>query len=533
MTTRYINTASTPGGNGTTNDTVGANRAYAGIAEWEAAEQVVLADDHEVWCEGATTDTAVTIDGWTPGSFKITVRGNTTTNGKHAGIYSNTKYRIEAAAGTTGLIQALEEKTVVRDFILYNTGTGNSTFGAGPTGEAVEVLNMVVRGGVTGTGIGIAMQDINNLRVRVKNCIVYDHGAEGIYVRQNAAGTGDALIINNTVVDCGTGIRARAASTYIQAWNNLSFSNTSDWVDGGFDIANSEHNAFGNTGAACPGATDIDLSTYVDADVYLDPVNDNFHLASAGSAYSLLDNDGVGPSSNADVPVDDIDGDARSGTTTSVGADFVSSGTSIAVTDNGSGVDGIGNIAVGLAITDSGAGTDAGPSPLAEFTISDSGSGVDTLMVAVAAAISDVGVALDALSVSASIALTDTGTGVDGPTVSVNFVIADAGAGTDLLSVLQETLISIADDCAGADTISVSVSVPVADAGSGIDQVSLAALLQIIDAASGTEVVIRFDAATRIATVTFSLARRSAEFILMTRSMAFSFARREIAFQLN
>lgn len=151
--------------------------------------------------------------------------------------------------------------------------------------------------------------------------------------------------------------------------------------------------------------------------------------------------------------------------------------------------------AVTIAVSDSGIGTDAGPAPFAELTLTDTGSGADALLVAVAAAISDTVTALDALSVSASIALTDSGTGVDAPTVSVNFVIADAAAGTDLLSV--------------------------------------AALLQVIEAASGTEVVVHFDAATRIATVTFSLARRSAEFILTTRSTDFSFARRDIAFQLH
>ena len=333
MTTRYVNTASTAGGNGTTNATSGATRAYASLAEWEAAEQAILTEDHEVLCEGATADTACTIDGWTVGSFKVTVKGNTTTNGKHAGVYSTSKYRIEASAGAGGLIVPVEEKTVIRDFIVYNTATNNTAVAAGPVGVAVQALNLIVRGGASGTGIGIAFQDAANSQVVVKNCIVYDHGAEGIYVRQGAAGSGDAFIVNNTVADCGTGIRGRGAGAFIQAWNNLAFSNTADWVDGGgFDDTNSGNNAFGNSGTACPGTTDIDLSAYVDGDVYLDATTDDFHLDSAGSAYSLLDNNGVGPSSNADVPTDDIDGDTRSGTTTSVGADvIVSGGATIAI----------------------------------------------------------------------------------------------------------------------------------------------------------------------------------------------------------
>jgi hypothetical protein len=33
--TRYVNVASTSGGDGTTNATAGANRAYASLSEWE------------------------------------------------------------------------------------------------------------------------------------------------------------------------------------------------------------------------------------------------------------------------------------------------------------------------------------------------------------------------------------------------------------------------------------------------------------------------------------------------------------------
>ena len=50
MQTRYINTASTAGGDGTTNATSGANRAYASFAEWEAARQASLTEVEEVIC---------------------------------------------------------------------------------------------------------------------------------------------------------------------------------------------------------------------------------------------------------------------------------------------------------------------------------------------------------------------------------------------------------------------------------------------------------------------------------------------------
>jgi len=59
--TRYVNTASTPGGDGTTNDTVGANRAFASLVtalttlsatNWAAANQQL-----RILCSGITPDT--------------------------------------------------------------------------------------------------------------------------------------------------------------------------------------------------------------------------------------------------------------------------------------------------------------------------------------------------------------------------------------------------------------------------------------------------------------------------------------------
>jgi len=335
MTTRYVNTASTAGGDGTTNATSGANRAYASLSEWEAAEQAILSEDHEVLCEGSTADsTACTIDGWTVGSFRITVKGNTTTNGKHAGIYSTSKYRVELST-TGGCIVPIEEKTIIRDLIVYNTNTSGSGIGAGLTlGADIEALNIIARGSGTttvGSHQGIAFADISNLRMKVKNVISYGWNT-GIYVRQNSASTDDTYLVNNTVYGCAVGIRGRGAANVIQAWNNLCKANTDDWNDTGFDGANSGNNAQADSAADAPGTGDIDLSSYTDANTFIDAAGGDFHLNSSGTAYSLLDDAGVGPSSNSNVPTDDIDGDTRSGTTTSIGADvIVAGGTTIAI----------------------------------------------------------------------------------------------------------------------------------------------------------------------------------------------------------
>lgn len=68
---RFINPASTAGGDGTTNNTTGADRAYVGMVSWESNEQGSLPQQNiiaRVTCEeGVDTEGKVTIDGWSTG----------------------------------------------------------------------------------------------------------------------------------------------------------------------------------------------------------------------------------------------------------------------------------------------------------------------------------------------------------------------------------------------------------------------------------------------------------------------------------
>lgn len=98
MQTRYINTASTAGGDGTTNATSGANRAYASFAEWEAARQASLTEVEEVICEGSTADSSShTIDGWTTSAANYILIRTTQAN-RHNGRWDTTKYRLTSSA---------------------------------------------------------------------------------------------------------------------------------------------------------------------------------------------------------------------------------------------------------------------------------------------------------------------------------------------------------------------------------------------------------------------------------------------------
>lgn len=72
---RYVNLASTAGGDGTTNATAGANRAYASASEAESATQSEASNDfvsagnwYHIYCEGGADSTTLTISGTTTGA---------------------------------------------------------------------------------------------------------------------------------------------------------------------------------------------------------------------------------------------------------------------------------------------------------------------------------------------------------------------------------------------------------------------------------------------------------------------------------
>lgn len=322
MTTRYVNTASTAGGDGTTNATSGATRAYASLAEWEAAEQATLSEDHTVLCCGTTDDTVTTIDGWTPSGFRVIVAGNTgDAAGAHEGKWDTAFYTIGSTSGTSAAIVPIEESVTIQDIQATNSNTGGGGLGRfGAVGDDLIIQRCVLKGpGTGGSSIGLLLGDVGNLRSRVYSNISHDWNIGG-YCRGPATAN-YCVFSNNTFTQNAYGYQGRGGGC--RAINNLSFGNTADLgrTAADWDETNSLYNAYGNTGA--PGSTDIDLSAYAATDLFLDNANEDFHLLSSGSAYASVDNDGVGPSSNTDVSDTDIDGDTRSGTTTSIGADII------------------------------------------------------------------------------------------------------------------------------------------------------------------------------------------------------------------
>lgn len=318
--TRYVNTASSAGGGGTTNATTGDNRAYASLSEWEAAEQTDLVTDgdiHVVHCEGSSVDSyaaGITIDGWTTGTSNyITIIVDS--DRRHDGKWNTGKYRIECTGGSYGFqiledyvrIEGIQVESTYRRTINY---TGSGEF---------HLSHSIVRTDNTYSLGGIQINTSGT--VKIWNNIIYGYGTnKGAYGLNIANCT--AYVHANTVVDCFTaGITHLSATVYVS--NNLVFNCTDDYNGS----MSGNNNAYSE--GTDPVSNGVDISGYAGTDIFVDYTNDDFHIKSG----TTLENGGTDLDSHANCPVtDDIDGDTRHATTPDIGADeAVSGGTEYSV----------------------------------------------------------------------------------------------------------------------------------------------------------------------------------------------------------
>src|SRR5690606_828489 len=129
-TIRFVNRASSAGGDGTTNATSGANRAFATLAAAEAALQGTInsGDRLLIYCDdgGAGNDTTVVvIAGWTI-SGELHIIGNsggpaTSSPGNNAAFNGTalSGYRITGADQQNGVIDIDEDNVFLRGFEVF------------------------------------------------------------------------------------------------------------------------------------------------------------------------------------------------------------------------------------------------------------------------------------------------------------------------------------------------------------------------------------------------------------------------------
>lgn len=233
LITRYVNTASTSGGDGTTNATTGPNRAYVSLSAAEAAEATDLVsagDQIEFLCTGTAADTTVAVisTGWTTGaSNDITVKPNSS-DVNTTGIYDTGKYRLELGANYSGNIRVqspanhftvdgIQSQANGFQAALYLQGTGH-----------MRALGCICRStSASANSRGIRHGGTSGDFLLVNN-VIYDFTNIGIH-NDSFQSSGTRTYYNNTVDSCSTGLSIASGSATTRVFNNLLTNNTTDY----------------------------------------------------------------------------------------------------------------------------------------------------------------------------------------------------------------------------------------------------------------------------------------------------------------
>lgn len=249
---RYVNTASTAGGNGTTNATSGASRAYASCAEWTAAEATNLdaVDNiHKVHFEGSAADTAeCVLIGWTTSAtdyiWMVVDPGV-----RHQGVWSTSHYRLEVTTdvSTMSLITGANHVRI-EGLQIGGSGTDSDNIILRLVQEAnidVRISHTIIRttrSGMFQFGIFLSL-DPTGGNVRIWNSVIYGFSTTGSIGVLTYDGSTGLDLYNVTIAGNTTGINLDPgfATPPGRAQNVLFYNNTTDAT--GTFLAGTDYNA--------------------------------------------------------------------------------------------------------------------------------------------------------------------------------------------------------------------------------------------------------------------------------------------------
>ncbi len=248
--TRFINAAAAAGGNGTTNATAGANRAYSSLSEAEAAEQGDLSSIGLVTfkCEGTTNDTAqLVISGWTNASATDYIQIEASGTGIHDGT-ADSGYVLSRSSGHA-IENDIPWTRIGRagfGIDIKSTSTGSSDEGIRFDLSAADLETCYVVGNIIRSTTSTSSKDgiycnpsggTSAITLNAYANIIYGWNRGGIHA-QNFTGTNTMLVnaIQNTMHGNGDGssnagdILGRdtaSGTTTIDSFNNICASVTS------------------------------------------------------------------------------------------------------------------------------------------------------------------------------------------------------------------------------------------------------------------------------------------------------------------
>ncbi len=276
---RYVNTASA-GGDGTTNNTSGATAAYASLyacldAEEEVAIGNLVAQNEylTIKCEGSTADSTPVVfaSNWgimgftTDSTHYIKIIGNSTTNGRHAGVWSTSKYRLSTSAGDGSDRGAIYIADVSLDLRIEGiqietsfTAIENNQCGNVIRAFYFKTGSLYLDGLIckhSGTLGAYTSDEWRNVYWQpeestgpyllvMRNCVLYGNHQTAVRVGMgNSVANASAYLYNNTIIsgagDNGAGVEfdGYQSSGCVQVFkNNLIQGNNNDFVAGEEEI---------------------------------------------------------------------------------------------------------------------------------------------------------------------------------------------------------------------------------------------------------------------------------------------------------
>ena len=329
MITRYVNTASTPGGDGTTNATSGANRAYASLNEAEASLPATLTDAYDFICEGTTADTtAVVFDGFTTSVANYLLIRTTQAN-RHDGKWNTGKYRVEVTDGTQVLLVAKAHIRVegLQVGVIRTTAGTTGAINVGPSTSLVSdihIISCILRStGSDNNGSSLLFSGgASGTTYKAINNILYDFNRAGYYsslIELNAVNA-TLYCYNNTCRNAYAGIVR--TNGILVAKNNIVQETQSADYSGTFTTSN--YNL--SSDATSTGGVNDKINQTVS---FVDLTNKDFHLLSSDTAAKDAGTDLSGDANFAFST--DIDSQTRSGTW-DIGADeYVAAGGGLSI----------------------------------------------------------------------------------------------------------------------------------------------------------------------------------------------------------
>jgi len=335
---RYIHTGATPGGDGESNaltDDASGHRAFSTMSEMEAAMDGVqtysAGNELTVYCSGTAADTSgtVTFSGWTITTENgVVIRGHDSTatdqtnsgagfNDDKSSVYSTSHYRMEE----DGDIVVFAEGGLSFERLQFAIGDNASgsthvVFDLSPSipggDPKINIFgNRFRRTGTTTSGFTIAVfiNDLVEVAVNGNLCTggsdTWDDFLHSLYQ------AGPHVAFNNTVRDCGEGIKeGSSATSAAKARNNAVFECTDDFDVDATTAWTLTHNASddgdGTSAQTLNGTRTVD---------FVDPASGDYTPTDGG----VLADNGIGPSSDSDVPSEDAFGTAISGDSCDIG----------------------------------------------------------------------------------------------------------------------------------------------------------------------------------------------------------------------